>query len=35
LRDDLLTLARRYDRNGGTGPVAITGEYLETVIDRV
>jgi ubiquinone/menaquinone biosynthesis C-methylase UbiE len=35
LRNDLLALARRYDRNGGTGPVAITGDYLETVIDRV
>ena len=35
LRDALLALARRYDRNGGTGPIAITGDYLETVIDRV
>jgi len=35
LRDDLLALARRYDRNGGTGPVAITAEYLETVIVRM
>jgi hypothetical protein len=35
LRNDLLALARRYDRNGGTGPVAIAGDYLETVIDRV
>ena len=35
LRDDLLALARRYDRNGGTGPVAITADYLETVIVRV
>jgi ubiquinone/menaquinone biosynthesis C-methylase UbiE len=34
LRDDLLALARRYDRNGGTGPIAITGDYLETVIVR-
>jgi hypothetical protein len=34
LRDDLLALARRYDRNGGTGAVAITAEYLETVIVR-
>jgi SAM-dependent methyltransferase len=33
LRDDLLALARRYDRNGGVGPIAIGGEYLETVID--
>jgi ubiquinone/menaquinone biosynthesis C-methylase UbiE len=35
LRNDLLALARRYDRNRGTGPVAITADYLETVIDRV
>jgi SAM-dependent methyltransferase len=35
LRDDLLALARRYDRNGGTGPIAITGDYLETVIVRL
>ena len=34
LRNDLLSLARRYDRNGGTGPIAITADYLETVIDR-
>jgi SAM-dependent methyltransferase len=34
LRDDLLALARRYDRNGGTGPSAITADYLETVILR-
>jgi SAM-dependent methyltransferase len=34
LRNDLLSLARRYDRNGGTGPIAITGDYLETVIVR-
>jgi SAM-dependent methyltransferase len=32
LRNDLLALARRYDRNGGTGPIA--GDYLETVIVR-
>jgi SAM-dependent methyltransferase len=35
LREDLLTLARRYDRNGGVGPIAIGGDYLETVIDLV
>ena len=35
LRNDLLALARRYDRNGGTGPIAITGDYLETVIARM
>src|SRR6516165_891575 len=34
LRNDLLELARRYDRNGGTGPIAITADYLETVIVR-
>ncbi len=34
LRDDLLALARRYDRNGGGESVAITGDYLETVIVR-
>ena len=34
LRNDLLVLARRYDRNGGTGPIAITADYLETVIVR-
>lgn len=34
LRNDLLTLARRYDRNGGTGPIAITSDYLESVIVR-
>jgi SAM-dependent methyltransferase len=34
LRQDLIALASRYDRNGGTGPIAITGDYLETVIVR-
>jgi ubiquinone/menaquinone biosynthesis C-methylase UbiE len=34
LKCDLLALARRYDRNGGTGPIAITADYLETVIVR-
>jgi SAM-dependent methyltransferase len=34
LRNDLLTLARRYDRNGGTGPIAIAADYLETLIVR-
>jgi hypothetical protein len=24
-----------YDRNSGTGPIAITGDYLETVFDRM
>jgi hypothetical protein len=27
-------LRSRYDRNGGTGPIAITADYLETVIVR-
>jgi SAM-dependent methyltransferase len=35
LRNDLLALARRYDRNGGIGPIAISADYLETVIVRV
>ena len=35
LRSDLVALARRHDRNGGTGPIAITADYLETVIERV
>jgi SAM-dependent methyltransferase len=34
LRNDLLALARKYDRNGGKGPVAIAADYLETVIVR-
>ena len=34
LRNDLVALARRYDRNGGTGPIAITADYLESVIIR-
>jgi ubiquinone/menaquinone biosynthesis C-methylase UbiE len=34
LRNDLLALARRYDRNRGTGPIAIAADYLETVIVR-
>jgi SAM-dependent methyltransferase len=34
LRNELLALARRYDRNGGKGPIAITADYLETVIAR-
>lgn len=31
---DMVALARRYDRNGGTGPIAIAADYLETVIIR-
>jgi len=34
LREDLLTLARRYNRNGDAAPIAITADYLETVITR-
>ena len=34
LRNDLLVLARRYDRNTGKGSIAVTGDYLETVITR-
>jgi SAM-dependent methyltransferase len=34
LRGELQDLARRYDRNGGGGPVAITADYLETVLVR-
>ena len=34
LRNDLIALAKRYDRNGGSGPLAIGGDYLETVIER-
>jgi SAM-dependent methyltransferase len=32
LHDDLIALVRRYDRNGGSGPIAIAADYLETVI---
>lgn len=31
---DLVALATRYDRNLGTGPIAIAADYLETVIIR-
>jgi SAM-dependent methyltransferase len=34
LYNDLVALARRYDRNGGAGSIAITADYLETVIER-
>jgi SAM-dependent methyltransferase len=34
LQADLVALARKYDRNKGTGPIAITADYLETVIVR-
>jgi SAM-dependent methyltransferase len=32
LQRDLIALAKRYDRNAGTGPIAIAADYLETVI---
>ncbi len=34
LNDSLIALVKRYDRNGGDGPVAIEADYLETVIVR-
>jgi len=34
LNDGLIELVRRYDRNSGSGPVAIAADYLETVIVR-
>ena len=34
LRNDLLAPARRYDRNGGRGPIAVSADYLATVIVR-
>jgi SAM-dependent methyltransferase len=34
LNADLVALAERFDRNRGTGPIAITADYLETVITR-
>jgi SAM-dependent methyltransferase len=34
LHRDLVALARRYDRNSGTGPIAIAADYVETVIIR-
>lgn len=33
LAADMAGLARRYNRNSGDGPVAIVGDYLESVID--
>jgi SAM-dependent methyltransferase len=32
LRDDMIDLVHRFDRNQRTGPIAITADYLETVI---
>jgi len=34
LNDDMIELVHRYDRNAGSGPVAIAADYLETVIIR-
>ena len=34
LNNDMLALVHRYDRNAGSGPVAIAADYLETVIIR-
>lgn len=34
LNSDMIALVHRYDRNAGTGPVAIAADYLETVITR-
>ena len=34
LNDGLIALVHRYDRNNGSGPVAIAADYLETVIVR-
>jgi SAM-dependent methyltransferase len=34
LNDGLISLVQKYDRNKGSGPVAIAADYLETVIVR-
>src|SRR5262245_18228866 len=34
LNGDMIALAQRFDRNSGSGPVAIAADYLETVIVR-
>lgn len=34
LHHDMVALVHRYDRNAGTGPVAIAADYLETVLIR-
>ena len=34
LAQDMADLARHFDRNGGSGPVAIVGDYLESVMVR-
>jgi hypothetical protein len=34
LNEDMIELARRFDRNAGSGSIAIAADYLETVIVR-
>jgi hypothetical protein len=34
LNADRIALARRFDRNSGSGSIAIAADYLETVIVR-
>lgn len=34
LNDEMVTLARRFDRNAGNGAIAIAADYLETIIER-
>ena len=34
LAEALINLSKRFDRNGGHGPVSMEGEYLETLITR-
>ena len=34
LYGEMVGLAKRFDRNRGTGPIAITADYLETVVVR-
>lgn len=34
LQHDLIALAKQYDRNAGTGPIAIAADYLETIVVR-
>jgi hypothetical protein len=34
LHRELSALANRYNRNAGTGPIAIAADYLETVVVR-
>jgi ubiquinone/menaquinone biosynthesis C-methylase UbiE len=33
--DAMVSIHGGYDRNGGTGPIAITGDYPETVFARM